>query len=348
MAELTPKTVRVGLTKDHWPDDSIPEIDLSRCRLCAEKVEKLTRKRRIFRSLFSSPEGRWIRLDRYPGKTPYGRYTVVHAWYAKTEELQEWPLHCPEAQFRPDPSKNPDGVHIEALLDRDPSFKLGFTFGRFFEKLDRVRATIAQFRRPPASAEVSGHEIADGVAPPTGSSSTRSSIPPERHVLSRSVDIESVPIPVLSSGFSAPGEPSPARFSPESLVHRTPEPSSFSEPAQNEAESSGESQQAVQSDETRSRASSQLSPIGPCDPRSIANELRKRRKLKQARLVEYMADRDDATADEIAEHIHQDPDASEKTMRENARRTNQSLAEMNVPLLFRFLGAHMFREINPE
>jgi len=61
-----------------------------------------------------------------------------------------------------------------------------------------------------------------------------------------------------------------------------------------------------------------------------------------------MADRDDATADEIAEHIHQDPDASEKTMRENARRTNQSLAEMNVPLLFRFLGAHMFREINPE
>jgi hypothetical protein len=81
---------------------------------------------------------------------------------------------------------------------------------------------------------------------------------------------------------------------------------------------------------------------------ALATALRKARKPTQAALVNYMADKRDALAEEIAAHVHGDEETSEDTMRMNARRTNDSLIALGSSLLFRFAAGRMFREISSE
>jgi hypothetical protein len=61
-----------------------------------------------------------------------------------------------------------------------------------------------------------------------------------------------------------------------------------------------------------------------------------------------MADKVKATAEAIAEHVHDDPKASDQAMWNNAKRTSDSLAALHSPLAFRFASGWMFREISPE
>lgn len=84
------------------------------------------------------------------------------------------------------------------------------------------------------------------------------------------------------------------------------------------------------------------------DYEDLATKLRKQGKGTQAALVEYMADKVKATAEAIARHVHDDPEASDRAMWNNAKRTSDSLAALGAPLSFWFASGWMFREISPE
>jgi hypothetical protein len=88
-------------------------------------------------------------------------------------------------------------------------------------------------------------------------------------------------------------------------------------------------------------------PAAAIDYKAIASDLRKASKPTQAALVEFMADREEATVEDVAKHVHKDDEASEGTIRANARRTNDWLASRGVPLSFRVAGGRVFREISP-
>src|SRR4051794_6451715 len=77
----------------------------------------------------------------------------------------------------------------------------------------------------------------------------------------------------------------------------------------------------------------------------LADELRKAKKSTQAALVEFMADKSKATVEDVAANVHGNPEADEKAVRANAKRTNDSLAELESPLSFRVAASHVFREI---
>ncbi len=64
---------------------------------------------------------------------------------------------------------------------------------------------------------------------------------------------------------------------------------------------------------------------------ALAAKLRKARKSTQANLVEYMADKREATVEDVAEHVHANAETNEKTRAANANRTNDSLAELGAP-----------------
>jgi len=81
---------------------------------------------------------------------------------------------------------------------------------------------------------------------------------------------------------------------------------------------------------------------------ALAGELRKARKPTQANLVEYMADKKEATVEDVAEHVHADSETDENAVRANANRTNDSLAELGAPLPFRVASGRVFREISPK
>ncbi len=86
----------------------------------------------------------------------------------------------------------------------------------------------------------------------------------------------------------------------------------------------------------------------PVDFAALAAELRKARKTRQATLVEYMADKPKATVDDVARDVHDNRHTSEKTIRENARQTNDSLANLGAQLSFRVMSGCLFREISPK
>jgi len=79
---------------------------------------------------------------------------------------------------------------------------------------------------------------------------------------------------------------------------------------------------------------------------SLASALRKDRKGTQAALVECFTDRTEATVDEIAREVHGDDDASDKAIRGNVARTNDSLVELGSPLVFRVASGRVYREIS--
>ena len=89
-------------------------------------------------------------------------------------------------------------------------------------------------------------------------------------------------------------------------------------------------------------------PRPKIDFKALAAALRKEGKGNQAKLVEYMADKEEATAEEIAQHVHGDSEASDQAMWNNAKRTTDSLALLDSRLSFRFTSGRMYRDDSPK
>ena len=81
---------------------------------------------------------------------------------------------------------------------------------------------------------------------------------------------------------------------------------------------------------------------------ALAAHLRKDRQPFWARLVEFMADKSKADLGDVGEAVHGDRYATEKAIRENARRTNLSLSEIQPALSFCVMSGHLFREISKK
>ena len=88
-----------------------------------------------------------------------------------------------------------------------------------------------------------------------------------------------------------------------------------------------------------------LPPASRVDPVAV---LRKSGARTRAALVEFMKDRDSATTDEIAHHVHGDDQTTEKAISKNVQRTNESLIEMGFPLRFSLSSGLVFKEKQPE
>jgi hypothetical protein len=88
-------------------------------------------------------------------------------------------------------------------------------------------------------------------------------------------------------------------------------------------------------------------PLPTIDYKALVADLRKAGKGNQAKLVEYMADKTEADAEDVARHVHDDEKASDQAMWNNADRTTKSLALMGSRLSFRFASGKMYREISP-
>jgi hypothetical protein len=89
-------------------------------------------------------------------------------------------------------------------------------------------------------------------------------------------------------------------------------------------------------------------PAPPIDYAGLATKLRKAGKKLPARLVEFMADKEEAEGEQIAKHVHGDAETSDSAMWNNAKRTTDSLVALGSRLSFRFTSGRMFREISPE
>jgi hypothetical protein len=89
-------------------------------------------------------------------------------------------------------------------------------------------------------------------------------------------------------------------------------------------------------------------PPPPIDYRALVAALRKQKKGNPALLVEYMAERDEATAEEIGKHVHGDASAEDDAIRRNIERTNDALASLGSRLWFKFALGYVYREISPR
>jgi hypothetical protein len=96
----------------------------------------------------------------------------------------------------------------------------------------------------------------------------------------------------------------------------------------------------------RPEAAEQEAPPPAIDYEALATALRKQKKRNPAALVEYMANREEATVQEIARHVHGDPETSDSAIWNNAKRTSDALAAMGSPLWFRFASGRIYREIS--
>jgi hypothetical protein len=88
-------------------------------------------------------------------------------------------------------------------------------------------------------------------------------------------------------------------------------------------------------------------PRPEIDFKALASALRKGGKGTQAALVEFMADKEEAIAEEIGKCVHDDEKASDSAMWNNAKRTTESLVQLGSRLSFRFASGRMYREISP-
>ncbi len=86
------------------------------------------------------------------------------------------------------------------------------------------------------------------------------------------------------------------------------------------------------------------------DFKAIAAALRMtgRGRPTQARLVEYMADKEQAAEEDIAEHVHDDEETSTSAIHNNVKRTNRFLETIESRLRFHFRSGIVYREISPE
>ncbi len=82
------------------------------------------------------------------------------------------------------------------------------------------------------------------------------------------------------------------------------------------------------------------------DYQAIVTDLRKANKPTQSCLVEYMADKREATAEEVAVVVHGHSETSRNTIWANLQQTNKSLAKLGSPLSFRMASGRVFREIS--
>jgi hypothetical protein len=62
-------------------------------------------------------------------------------------------------------------------------------------------------------------------------------------------------------------------------------------------------------------------------------------------LVEYMADKKEAKVEDVAQNVHENEETSEKTIRANAQRTIDWLAERGERLIFNVACGRVFRDI---
>jgi len=81
---------------------------------------------------------------------------------------------------------------------------------------------------------------------------------------------------------------------------------------------------------------------------AAVNKLAARRRWTQAALTRFMKDKDAASFDDVASHVHGDNDKTKRPVPKKAERTSESLAELGCPVSFRLAGGMMRKEIIPE
>ena len=72
------------------------------------------------------------------------------------------------------------------------------------------------------------------------------------------------------------------------------------------------------------------------------------RKPVQARLVEFMKEKREAEFLHIGNAVHDDEDISNSAIKNNVSRTNESLAELKVPLSFKCANDRVFKQESAE
>jgi hypothetical protein len=83
----------------------------------------------------------------------------------------------------------------------------------------------------------------------------------------------------------------------------------------------------------------------PADP--VSKSRRRKGGLPTA-LIDYMKDRESATYDEIAFHLHGDKQASESAIRKNVERANKELGATASPIRYRCGSSTVYKETSPE
>jgi hypothetical protein len=91
-----------------------------------------------------------------------------------------------------------------------------------------------------------------------------------------------------------------------------------------------------------------IPPESIVDYAALVEELRRRGKGAPARLVEFMADKISASCEDVGREVHDDENANDQTVRMNARRTSDELAEMGSRVSFRVSTGRVFKNVSPE
>jgi hypothetical protein len=95
-------------------------------------------------------------------------------------------------------------------------------------------------------------------------------------------------------------------------------------------------------------ANGEAKPGEPDPLRALADTLWEQGANTRAALLELMAGRDSATFEEIALHVHGDPQASDRAIRQNVMRANKDLAASGSPVVLRAVGAKIFKVPKPR
>ncbi len=84
------------------------------------------------------------------------------------------------------------------------------------------------------------------------------------------------------------------------------------------------------------------------DHKALVRALRERNWGQTARLVEYMEHRQQATYEEMAEHVHDNLKIADGAIRKMLTVARQRLVELGSPLSFRTVMGHVVKEVLPE
>jgi hypothetical protein len=89
-------------------------------------------------------------------------------------------------------------------------------------------------------------------------------------------------------------------------------------------------------------------PPDPTDESALATVLRKAKKRKQARLVEFMIGKDEAEIQTIAEEVHEYSKTSDDAVEKNARATSDSAASLGYRMKYFVRSGRVFKETAAE
>lgn len=78
---------------------------------------------------------------------------------------------------------------------------------------------------------------------------------------------------------------------------------------------------------------------------ALIDELRKRRASTQAKLLEFMRGRDEATVQDIAHEVHGDGQTGDDAIRQNVRRVNRELESRGIALRFRVASGRIHKGV---